>query len=179
MEPTFYRADAASMEGYYYHRPNELISFYDLLFRWATVSFYTIPFFTVSRVKDGVLGFYLHLYKADSIVFHKDPSGKQTDAEAMRVKLAWVPPAYFNSHYQLLYEEFDLLYFLRSEVEEIEQAYPECLVTDAALRDQDPMYETSTKNIRKVGTLTLYRMAISDKEPVEEPNAFKYCFKTS
>jgi len=173
MEPTFYKADADSMEGYYYHRPDELICFYDLLFRWPTVSFYTIPFFTVSRMKDDVRGFYLHLFKADSIVFQKAPSTRQTDAESMRIKLAWVPPSYFGSHYTLLYEEFDLLYFLRVEVEEIEQAYPECLVTDAALREQDRLYETSTKNIRKVGALTLYRMAICDKEPAEDPNSFR------
>lgn len=173
MTPTFYRADAASADGYYYHKPDELISFYDLLFRWPTVSFFTIPFFMVSRLKDGVAGFFLHLFKADSIVFQRSPSKDTNDAEAMRIKLAWVPPSCFNSHYQLLYEEFDLLYFRRAEVEEIEQAYPECLITDASLREKDRMYETSTKNIRKVAALTLYRMAICDSKPVEEANSFR------
>lgn len=173
MEPTFYKADTDSATGYYYHKPDELISFYDLLFRWPTVSFFTIPYFVVSRIKDGVPGFYLHLYKADSVVFQKKLSAKQTDAESMRIKLAWVPPSYFGSHYTLLYEEFDLLYFLRAEVEEIERANPECLVTDADVRKQDYLYETSTRNIRKVAALTLYRMAICDTEPVEEPHSFR------
>lgn len=173
MTPTFYRADADSADGYYYHKPGELISFYDLLFRWPTVSFFTIPYFTVLRKKDGVAGFYLHLFKADSIVFQRSPSARQNDAEDMRIKLAWVPPSYFTSHYELLYSEFDLLYFLRAEVEEIEKAYPECLITDAELRAKDYLYETSAKNIRKVAALTLWRMAICDAEPVEEPNSFR------
>lgn len=172
MTPTFYRADADSTDGYYYRKPGELISFYDLLFRWPTLSFFLIPYFTVSRLKDGVPGFYLHLYKADSVVFQKVPATEQTDAESMRIKLAWVGPSYFGTHYTQLYEEFDLLYFLRAEVEEIEQAHPECLVTDPDVRKKDYLYETSIKNIRKVAALTLYRMAICDTAPVEEPNSF-------
>lgn len=178
MTPTFHKADAGSTDGYYYQKPDELISFYDLLFRWPTVSYFTIPYFAVSRIKDGVTGFYLHLYKADSIVFQKAPDAKQTDAESMRIKLAWVPPSAFGSHYTLLYEEFDLLYFLRSEVEEIEQAHPECLVTDAAVREEDYLYETTIKNVRNVASMALYRMAICDLEPVEEPNSFMEGLRT-
>lgn len=169
MEPTFYRSDQMAMTGHYYHRTDELISFYDLLFRWPTVSFFTIPFFTVLRKKDGLFGFYLHLFKADSIVFLRDPSKDTNDAEAMRIKLAWQPPFHFGIHYEDLYAGFDLLYFRRSEVEEIEQAYPECHIVDANLREQDRLYETSAQNIRKVAALTLWRMAICDNLPIETP----------
>ena len=178
MEPTFHRSDQPSMEGYYFHRPGELISFYDLLLRWPTVSFFTIPFFTVLRKKSDLFGFYLHVFKAEGIVFQRSPSARQSDAEAMRIKLAWQPPFYFGIHYEDLFRDFDLLYFLRAEVEEIEQAYPECLITDAELQAKDYLYETSAKNIRKVAALTLWRMAICDKLPVEEPHSFKSGFRT-
>ena len=178
MEPTFYRSDSVSMSGHYYQRPDELISFHDLLFRWHTVSFFTIPFFTVLRKKDDLFGFYLHLFKAESIVFQGNPSKDMDDAEAMRIKLIWQPPFYFNVRYDALFKDFDLLYFRRAEVEEIEEAYPECLITDAGLREQDEMYETTAKNIRKVAALTLWRMAISDQLPVEHPTSFKDGFRS-
>ncbi len=173
MEPTFFRSDEVSMVGNYYQKPDELISLYDLLFRWPTVSFFTIPFFTILRKKGDLFGFYLHLFKAESIVFQRDPSKDVSDAEAMRIKLAWQPPFHFGIHYEDLVRDFDLLYFRRAEVESIEQAYPECMIADDSLAKKDWMYETSARNIHRVAALTLHRMAVSDSCPVETPTSFR------
>ena len=172
MELTFYRSDEPSMVANYYYKPEELISFHDLLYRWPMCSYYTIPFFTVLRRKAEEIGFYLHLFRAESIAFRKSPGIKQTDAETLIIKVAWLPPFYFRIHYEDLYADFDLLYFRLSQVEEIERAYPECLITDPEIIAKDWMNETSKRNIRKVAALSVWRMAACDLLPVEKPNTF-------
>ena len=101
MELNFYRSDEPSMVANYYYRPEELISFHDLLYRWPMCSYYTISFFTILRRKGEEIGFYLHLYKAESIAFRKSPDIKKTDAETLIIKVTWLPPFYFRIHYEV------------------------------------------------------------------------------
>lgn len=173
MEPTFFRSDETSFTDRIYHRPAELISFADLLLRWPSLGFFTIPFFTILRKKNDIYGFYLHVYEAKSIGIQKSPAApKQSDAEALMIQLALHPPYTFRLRYEHLFLNFDILYFLRSEVEALEQAHPECTITNDALSKRNPLYETTRKNIRHVAALTLNRMASSANTAEEYRTTF-------
>lgn len=69
------------------------------------------------------------------------------------------------------------MYFLRSEVETIEEAYPECRIT-YPLPDQEDsrltgLYKTTEANIPDVAHVTLIRMTSSPLVPVQSSNTFR------
>ena len=160
------------MTAKYYLKPEKLISFYDLCFRWSMCSYYTIPFFTVLRKKGDQFGFYLHLYKAESISFSKTPGVRQPNANSLTIKLAWFPPFYFRIRYEDLYAEFEMLYFKLDEVTAIEEAHPECFISDPEIIGKGKLNETTKNTIAKVAALTLWRMASEDLLPDEGRNTF-------
>ncbi len=207
--PFFRSVDNASGTDFFYHRPDELISFSELLLRWSSLSFFKIPFFTVMRRVGEDFGFYMRLFEAYSIAFSDTlPGGvsettreseymedgtqkthrknarprqkteAELEADRMYVYLRLQSPFTFRLRYEHLYENFGRLYFLRSEVEGIEKAYPECRITD--MRFENPssgahssLYKTTEKNIADVGGLTLYRMASCPDLPKQHPGTFR------
>ena len=97
----------------------------------------------------------------------------ELEAESLHIELKILFPAMFRIHYEDLYLNFDALYFRRSEVEAIEQAYPECLITNIRDRDADSLYTTTEKNIAGVGAMALINMVTGPALPVHHSASFR------
>lgn len=106
-----------------YHRPAELISFADLLLRWPSLGFSPSRFLLYCGRRTTYTGFICMSTKPNPSVFRKAPPPRnKSDAEALMIQLALHPPYTFRLRYEHLFLNFDILYFLRSEVEALEQA---------------------------------------------------------
>jgi hypothetical protein len=178
---TFFKSnDEFAPLDFVYHKPGELIGFTDLLLRWPGMSFYSVPFFAILRTVDEVPGFYLHLLEAYSIGFSQAlDAGRKTMAESLMIYLRCQYPQWFRLRYEHLFDAFDMLYFLRKEVEAVEQAHPECLIVNPAHGSKDPLSVTTRKNIDKVAAKTLYRLASCHPLPEESPGTFRLGFLSS
>ncbi|MCD8139035.1 MAG: hypothetical protein LUE17_04515 [Planctomycetaceae bacterium] len=174
MDVRYFRSDETSLLNNDHFAPSQLISFTDLLLRWNVLSHYTIPFFTVLRMRDGVPGYYLHFLEAISIGFQCDPDKpKQTDAEAIMIQCRIHPPYNLRIRYEYLYEKFDMLYFLREEVEAIEKEYREIRIENQRLIKENPLNKTTRKNLRQVASLTLRNIMTVDGLPEESNHSFR------
>ncbi|MDR1535207.1 MAG: hypothetical protein LBU64_08950 [Planctomycetota bacterium] len=163
-----------------YHTPGKLIGFADLLLRRPGMSFYPVPFFAVLRTVGEVPGFYPHLLEAYSIGFSQVLDAKRkTTAESLMIYLRCQYPQWFRLRYEHPFDAFDMLYFLREEVEAIEKSHPECRIVNPVHSGQDPLAVTTRKNISKVAAKTLYRLASCHPLPEESPGTFRLGFLSS
>lgn len=106
----------------------------------------------------------------------RQKTAAELEADRMYVHLRFQTPLYFLNRFIHLYDNFCRLYFLRSEVEAIEKAHPECRITSTLTAKEDShyhgLYKTTEKNIADVAHQTLIRMA-SVSLPVQHPTSFR------
>ena len=107
----------------------------------------------------------------------RQKTAAELEADRMFIYLRFQTPLYFRLRFEHLYDNFDKLYFLRSEVEAIEKAHPECRITSPLTADEDSryygLYITTEKNIAEVAHQTLIRMANCTSMPVQHPGSFR------
>ncbi len=101
----------------------------------------------------------------------------ELEADRMHVYLRIQSPLHFRLRFEHLYDSFDKLYFLRSEVEAVEKAFPECRITSPLQASKDSryfgLYLTTEENIAEVAHQTLNRMANCIPVPVQHSNTFR------
>jgi hypothetical protein len=107
----------------------------------------------------------------------RQKTAAELEADRMLVYLKIQPPLHFRVRFEHLYDVFDKLYFLRSEVEAVEKAFPECRITSPLQAKKDSryfsLYQTTEENIAEVAYQTLIRMANSISIPVQHPSSFR------
>ncbi len=91
---------------------------------------------------------YLHLRLARSIGLRYEDA-KNTDKTTLNIILSDCQKYLYRSDFLLRHA--DMLYFERKEVEAIEAEHPECRIVN-----RNPLFYTTSRNIRTVGALTLY-----------------------
>ena len=96
---------------------------------------------------------YLHLRLARSIGLRYEDA-KNTDKTTLNIILSDCQKYLYRSDFLLRHA--DMLYFERKEVEAIEAEHPECRIVDISQRNRNPLFYTTSRNIRTVGALTLY-----------------------
>ena len=101
----------------------------------------------------------------------------ELEADRMHVYLRIQSPLHFRLRFEHLYDNFDKLYFLRSEVEAVEKAFPECRITSPLQASKDSryfgLYLTTEENIAEVAHQALIRMANCISVPVQYPSTFR------
>lgn len=163
--------DLVFMEGDYnidnytpvYRTVGELISFADLLLRWPFKSFYRVSFFAGLETPETPGDYRLPMRLARSIGLRhetiQDPeSGKNVEKTTLIIILSDCLKYMYT--YDFLMHNADMLYFDRKEVEAIEAEHPECRIVDISQRNRNPLFYTTSRNIRTVGALTLYHWVV-------------------
>lgn len=136
-----------------YRTVGELISFADLLLRWPFKSFYRVSFFAGLETPETPGDYQLHMRLARSIGLRYEDA-ENTDKTTLIVVLSDCMKYMFT--YGFLLHNADMLYFDRKEVEAIEAEHPECRIVDISQRNRNPLFYTTSRNLRTVGALTLY-----------------------
>ena len=107
----------------------------------------------------------------------RQKTAAELEADCMYICLRYQNPFYFRNRYEHLYDNFARLYFLRSEVEAIEKAHPECRITSPLKAREESryygLYMTTEDNIPEVAHQTLIRMANCVSAPVQHPTSFR------
>ena len=148
-------------------RPEELISFRQLLMRWRHNSFYIVSFCAglVEAAKDehGKHPYAMRLRIAKRIAARTAApdtgDGKKKDPKnrhELVVTLANCKQDRTLRTFPLFCNYFNLLYFDIADVEAMEKRFPEILLTDPKIQNLDPLYTTTEANIDQVAPLALY-----------------------
>jgi len=147
--------------------PDELISFRNLLMRWHHNSFYIVSYCAglvdPEKDEDGKYKHSLRLRVAKRIAAKTIPIDvDETDKDAIKnrremvVTLANCKQDKSLKTFPLFCKMFNLLYFDVAEVEAMERRFPEILLTDPRIQNQDPLYTTTEENIDRIAPLALY-----------------------
>ena len=163
-------ADARFMGIRHHHVmrcPEELISFRDLLLRWRHNSFYIVSYcaglLDPEKQENGKYTHNMRLRiakriaaKTTAIESDNDDKNAIKNRREIVVTLADCKQDHFLKTFPLFCNHFNLLYFDISAVVEMERRFPEILLADPTILNQDPLYTTTEENINRVAPLALY-----------------------
>lgn len=148
-------------------RPEELISFRDLLLRWWHNSFYNVSYcigaFDPETVENDKLMYAMRVNIAKRIavettrldISENDKNGIKNRHE-LRIILAKCKKDPSLKTFPLFCTYFNLLYFDIADVEDLEQRFRQIRWTDPSIQNKDPLYTTTKENINRVAPLALY-----------------------
>ena len=148
--------------------PNEIISFSKLLLRWRHNSFYVVSYCAGLMVPnpdkndkyEHVMRLRIAKKVAVKTTLHsaEDEKGGRSEKRnhEIVVILANGKQDPTLSTFPAFCNIFPLLYFDLSEVEAMEERFPEIMLIDPAIQQQDPLFTTTPENLCQVAPLALY-----------------------